>query len=162
MDMLGLKGSTFKKYCLELEKEGYSFQKDGRTRLFTNEDIKVLESFMELLKYDGITVSLAAKKVVEMKGKSDIPSQQQSYDPMSLLETAVALAVEERDKMYEVRMKEQEQQFALKMQEVLAQQLELQKKELTAKFQSELNKLAEPINRIEEHITKKKSWWKFR
>ncbi len=152
MKRLGLKESVFKKYYLALEKEGYVIQKNSSNhRVFTEDDIQTLEKFIELIKYDGMTLESVAKKIGGMKGHNDITEEKQRYDVMSL----ITAAIEERDKQHSLMMKEQEQQFAVRMQEVLAQQTERIEKEIEAKF----NRLEDPIKRIEEHITSNKSWW---
>ncbi|MGG3272469.1 DUF3967 domain-containing protein [Priestia aryabhattai] len=61
---LNLKDSVFKKYVFSLEKEGYSFQRNNLGhRLFTEEDIKALEMFLELISYDGMTIESVARKI---------------------------------------------------------------------------------------------------
>lgn len=94
MKKLGLKDSVYKKYILALEKEGYVFQRDEKNhRFFTNKDIQTLENFMELIKYDGMTIEAVAKKIGEMNGHNAITTneleKQERYDVMNLVEKAV-------------------------------------------------------------------------
>ena len=94
MEKLNLKESVYKKYILALEKEGYLFQRNDRNhRIFTDKDIQTLENFIELIKYDGMTIEAVAKKIGETSGHNDItiskPEQQEGYDVMNLVEKAV-------------------------------------------------------------------------
>lgn len=157
MEMLDLKESTFKKYYLELEKEGYTFQKDGRMRLFTDDDIKVLEAFMELIKYDGITIPLAAKKVVEMSGKKAITSQPESYDVMTLVNNAVSAALEIHNK--EISQLRNEIQL-------LREQQVKDRDELVMTTLNEIRESNKQLLEVKQMIASskeepKKKWWKF-
>lgn len=68
MKKFALKDSLYKKYITALEKEGYIFQKNQQGhRLFTAEDIQVLESFLELIKYDGMTIESVAKQIGQFR-----------------------------------------------------------------------------------------------
>jgi len=119
---LNLKDSVFKKYVSTLEKEGYVFQRNNLGhRLFTEEDIKALELFLELISYDGMTIESVAKQIgktnqknLETKGYDDITSSSgkghdviieddsNSHDAMTLMN---------------VLLKEQEQRFVKLLQQ---------------------------------------------
>lgn len=121
MKKFGLKESLYKKYIAALEKEGYIFQKNQQGhRLFSDEDIETLENFLELIRYDGMTIDSVAKKIGQMKGH-DVTTEQieENYDVMTLVEKAVTVA------------------------------LEAQEKQLTSKFQAQFQQTQEQLNRIE-------------
>ncbi|MEH6947704.1 hypothetical protein V7068_11655 [Bacillus sp. JJ634] len=175
MNKLNIKDSVFKKYISLLEKEGYVFQKNPQGhRLFFNQDIKALEMFMEMSKYDGVTLEMAAKKISEMNGHDSISKEiQQPHDVMTLM----TQLLEEQRITYEKQYKEQEQQFALKMQEVLEQKLEEQERRLLAKINIEeqrqlLKQSLEELQEVKQMIATDrenkpftfkdwvKTWWK--
>jgi DNA-binding transcriptional MerR regulator len=121
MKKFGLKESLYKKYIAALEKEGYIFQKNQQGhRLFADEDIETLEKFLELIRYDGMTIESVAKKIGKMKGHDVMTEpKQESYDVMTLVEKAVTVA------------------------------LEAQEKQLTSKFQAQFQQTQDQLNRIE-------------
>ena len=98
--MFDLSEATFKKYYLELEKEGYNFQRDGRTLLFTDDDVITFEKFVELIQYDGMTIPLVAKKLAEMKGYNVTTEEKRSYDVMTLVEKAVSSALKAQEEKF--------------------------------------------------------------
>jgi DNA-binding transcriptional MerR regulator len=155
MKKLGLKESVFKKYYLALEKEGYSIQKNSSNhRVFTEEDIQTLETFMQLIKYDGMTVESVAKKIGEMKGHNVVTEEKSSHDVMSL----IAIALEEQAKKFELQKKEDEQKLIERMQEVQAKKFEEVERQLE-EIKSSSKEAAASSQRIEEHLVKK-SWWR--
>src|SRR4051794_31785028 len=94
MEKLEIKDSVFKKYISILEKEGYIIQKNQQGhRLFTDENINTLEKFIELSKYDGMTLESVAKMIGSNKQKDNshdvIEENEQSYDVMTLINTAI-------------------------------------------------------------------------
>jgi DNA-binding transcriptional MerR regulator len=121
MKKFGLKESLYKKYITALEKEGYIFQKNQQGhRIFSDEDIEILEKFLELIRYDGMTIDSVAKKIGKMKGHDGMTEQiQDSHDVMTLVEKTVTVA------------------------------LEAQEKQLIAKFQTQFQQTQEQLNRIE-------------
>ena len=160
MEKLGLKDSVFKKYIYLLEKEGYVFQRNNKGhRIFTEDNIKTLEVFLELSRYDGVTLESVAKKIAEMNGHDGMQdSKSESHDGMTLISTLL----KEQQQQFELQRKKQEEQFAERMQTVLVDQLKLQERTLTANLTAKLSRLEESNKRIEEHlITNKKSWWRF-
>lgn len=127
-----IKDSVFKKYVYLLEKEGYVFQKNQQGhRLFSEEDIKSLEMLMEMSSYDGVTLEMAAKKICSTKGHDSIPVKVEEHHDVMTLMTKL---LEEQRALIEKQTKDQEQQFAIKMQEILEQKLEEQEKRLLAKL----------------------------
>jgi DNA-binding transcriptional MerR regulator len=105
MDQLDLKDSVFKKYIGLLEREGYVIERNAQGhRLFKVEDIKTLETFMELSKYDGMTLESVAKKIGSMKtseGHEGITDNENNrHDVMSLVEMAVSDALAKQEERF--------------------------------------------------------------
>jgi DNA-binding transcriptional MerR regulator len=116
MEKLEIKDSVFKKYISILEKEGYIIQKNQQGhRLFTDEDIKTLEKFIELSKYDGMTLESVAKMIGSTKQKNEghdvIEEKEQSHDVMTLITTAVTTALEEQAKLHSAQLQQMQEQL---------------------------------------------------
>lgn len=131
---LDLKDSVFKKYIFSLEKEGYSFQRNNLGhRLFTEDDIKALEMFLELISYDGMTIESVARKIgmankkqLESTGHDGIPetgtdghdiiheSDSSSHDAMSLMNALL----KEQEQRFVRLLREQEQTFKNEIQAI--------------------------------------------
>ncbi|MBX9971355.1 DUF3967 domain-containing protein [Priestia aryabhattai] len=128
---LNLKDSVFKKYVSNLEKEGYVFQKNNLGhRLFTEEDIKALELFLELISYDGMTIESVAKKIGETNRKQ---LEAKSYDAITSSDKKGHAVIIGNDSnghdamtLMNVLLKEQEQRFV----KLLQQQEQLFKNEV--------------------------------
>ena len=119
---LDLKDSVFKKYIFSLEKEGYSFRRNNLGhRLFTEEDIKALEMFLELISYDGMTIESVARKIgttnkkqIEPTGHDVMPgSDIDGHDIMTEKDSSSHDAMT----LMNVLLKEQEQRFVRLLQE---------------------------------------------
>jgi DNA-binding transcriptional MerR regulator len=111
MDKLDLKESVFKKYIGLLEREGYVVQKNQQGhRLFTDDDIKILESFIELSKYDGMTLESVAKQIGSVKKNEGHDAMiDKSYDVMTLVETAVSNALQKQEERFRQVLKQQDE-----------------------------------------------------
>lgn len=73
--ILSIGESTLRKWCIELEKNGYEFIRGAKeSRAFTDHDISALTFFKELTKVKNRTQSEAAKLVVS-KFQRDIVSE---------------------------------------------------------------------------------------
>lgn len=69
---LGLEIVTIRKYCLELEKCGFIFQRnDGKNRDFTSEDLNALSQMKHLIEVAKMSRIAAANVVVAGHGTSD-------------------------------------------------------------------------------------------
>ncbi|MEK4715842.1 MerR family transcriptional regulator [Sporosarcina sp. FSL K6-5500] len=69
---LGLETVTIRKYCLELEKRGFVFQRnDGKNRDFTSEDLNALSQMKHLIEVAKMSRVAAANVVVAGHGTSD-------------------------------------------------------------------------------------------
>lgn len=119
---LDLKDSVFKKYVSSLEKEGYSFRRNNLGhRLFTEEDIKALEMFLELISYDGMTIESVARKIGTANKKQIEPM---GHDIMTGNDIDGHDVMTEKDTsshdvmtLVNVLLKEQEQRFVRILQE---------------------------------------------
>ncbi|WP_301109405.1 MerR family transcriptional regulator [Sporosarcina sp.] len=68
---LGLETVTIRKYCLELEKRGFVFQRnDGKNRDFTSEDLHALSQMKHLIEVAKMNRVAAATVVVAGHGSS--------------------------------------------------------------------------------------------
>lgn len=61
----GLAVSTVNKYSRELEDNGYEFSKDGNTRLYTGEDVRVLRAIKNVREETNVSLSVAVAMVME-------------------------------------------------------------------------------------------------
>lgn len=86
---LNIGESTLRKYCMELEKNGYTFIKGSMdSRAFTDKDLIALAHFQTLYKKKKLTREEAAKRVVERysddEGGSDVATPVQNMDNRSI------------------------------------------------------------------------------
>jgi DNA-binding transcriptional MerR regulator len=166
MKKLDLKESVYKKYIKALEDQNYVFQKNQQGhRIFTDEDIRTLENFMELIKYDGMTIELVAKKIGETKGHAGITEQKKdSYDVMALVEKAVTNALEKQEQRHQAELKALSTKLESNERE-LSNKLESTKIELlrnSMETRKEINEVKEEILlALKEQAATKKKWWKF-
>ena len=171
MKQLDIKESLYKKYIAALEKDGgYVFQKNQQGhRIFTAEDIQILEKFMELIKYDGMTIEKVAKKIGEMNGHDAISEEQtNSYDVMALVEQAVSSALNAQEKqLHDVmtaianqnnELKEQLKRIEDKHDKVFVQSLRESQENKKLMLEEVKTQVKFEIAAAKE---KKKKWWKF-
>ncbi|RAS91850.1 hypothetical protein A3863_04530 (plasmid) [Priestia endophytica] len=157
MNKLNLKDSVFKKYIALLEKEGYVIQRNGQGhRLYSEEDVETLEMFMELIKYDGMTLESVAKKIGNSRGhKITVEDKEESYDVMTL----VSSLLEEQKKQFEERtqklLEQQEIRFLKKIEEIEEKSTENRDKLLI----ESIRETKELKNLVLE--SQKKKWWEF-
>jgi DNA-binding transcriptional MerR regulator len=155
MKKLDLKESVYKKYIKALEDQKYVFQKNQQGhRIFTVEDVQTLENFMELIKYDGMTIESVAKKIGEMKGHAGAPEQKKdSYDVMALVETVVNNALEKQEQRHQAELKE----LSTKLESIKIEQLResMEKTKMINETKEEI------LLAIQEMAVTKKKWWKF-
>lgn len=163
MEKLEIKDSVFKKYISILEKEGYIIQKNQQGhRLFTDENIKTLEKFIELSKYDGMTLESVAKMIGSTKQNKNshdvIEEKEQSHDVMTLITTAVTTALEEQAKQHSAQLQQMQEQL---------NRIENNQNERDLKLVQSLRESQETkklLLEVKEQIAatqEKKSWWQF-
>ena len=171
MKQLDIKESLYKKYIAALEKDGgYVFQKNQQGhRIFTSEDIQTLEKFMELIKYDGMTIEKVAKKIGEMNGHGAISEEQpNSYDVMTLVEQAVSSALKTQEKqLHDVmtaianqnnELKEQLKRIEDKHDKVFVQSLRESQENKKLMIEEVKIQVKSEIAAAKEE---KKKWWQF-
>ena len=171
MKQLDIKESLYKKYIAALEKDGgYVFQKNQQGhRIFTAEDIQILEKFMELIKYDGMTIEKVAKKIGEMNGHDAISEEQtNSYDVMALVEQAVSSALNAQEKqLHDVmtaianqnnELKEQLKRIEDKHDKVFVQSLRESQENKKLMLEEVKTQVKSEIAAANEA---KKKWWQF-
>jgi DNA-binding transcriptional MerR regulator len=171
MNQLDIKESLYKKYIAALEKDGgYVFQKNQQGhRIFTAEDIQTLEKFMELIKYDGMTIEKVAKKIGEMNGHDAISEEKSnSYDVMALVEQAVSSALKVQEKqLHDVMTAIANQNNELKVQlkriedkhdKVFVQSLRESQEHKKLMLEEVKTQVKSEIAAAKEE---KKKWWKF-
>lgn len=171
MKQLDIKESLYKKYIAALEKDGgYVFQKNQQGhRIFTAEDIQTLEKFMELIKYDGMTIEKVAKRIGEMNGHDAISEEQtNSYDVMALVEQAVSSALKVQEKqLHDVmtvianqnnELKEQFKRIEDKQDKVFVQSLRESQENKKLMLEEVKTQVKSEIAAANEA---KKKWWQF-
>ena len=171
MNQLDIKESLYKKYIGALEKDGgYVFQKNQQGhRIFTAEDIQTLEKFMELIKYDGMTIEKVAKKIGEMNGHGAISEEQpNSYDVMTLVEQAVSSALKTQEiQLHDVmtaianqnnELKEQLKRIEDKHDKVFVQSLRESQENKKLMIEEVKIQVKSEIAAAKEE---KKKWWQF-
>ncbi|WRU97884.1 DUF3967 domain-containing protein (plasmid) [Priestia filamentosa] len=157
MNKLNLKDSVFKKYIALLEKEGYVFRRNGQGhRLYSEEDVETLGMFMELIKYDGMTLESVAKKIGSSRGHNvTLEDKEESYDVMTL----VSSLLEEQKKQFEEGtqqlLEQQEVRFLKKIEEIEEKSTENRDKLLI----ESIRETKELKNLVLE--SQKKKWWEF-
>lgn len=155
---LDLKESAFKKYTLLLEREGYLVDRNRQGhRLFTTEDLEIFEKFIELGRYDGLTLENAAKMVVESlpseKRKQDghdvTPEDNEGHNVMTLITTLLSEQEKQLTQKFELQTKQMKEQL---------DRMEKNQNELLLEIRDRLNQQAKepesaaPI--VEESIEK--------
>jgi hypothetical protein len=163
---VGVAASTIRKYSVLFEQHGYPFSRNHQGALMYDEDeVDMFKKFVRIKKQKNITLEKAVRQVLadvtgisETASTSDIAMQNMS-DMVDVQAMVNAMSDMQN------QLKQQEQQFALKMQQVLAEQLELQEKTITANLTAKFNRIEESNKRIEEQLSVQKvpnkSWWEF-
>lgn len=161
MERLEIKESVFKKYISILEKEGYIITKNQQGhRLFTDEDISTLEKFIELSKYDGMTLESVAKMIgstkQENKGHDVIETNEQSHDVMTLITTTVTTALREQEKQHSKHLQHMQEQ----LNRIESSHNDRDQKLMQALRESqETKKLLLEVKEQIAAAQEKKSWW---
>lgn len=157
---LGLKESTFKKYYLALEKEGYAVKRNSSNhRVFTNKDVEVIQKFCELIQYDFMTIESVAKEIGKMKGRFlEETDKKEDKNVMTL----VASALEEQRDMYELKLDKNDSILIEKVQDIMEERTVRLEKELAA-IRKHNKELIEANKRIEALLEKQtnKKWYEF-
>lgn len=101
--------STLRKYCMELERNGYTFIKGAMdSRAFTEKDLLALSYFQTLYKKNKVPREEAARKVVErysnQEGGNEVatPVQEMSNRSIEVLEQKLFEMIEDQKKLLEI------------------------------------------------------------
>lgn len=62
--------STIRKYSLELEKQGYEFNKDGDTRLYHDDDVKAFNTLKEIREKTKVSLNHAVNVLVTQQSRA--------------------------------------------------------------------------------------------
>lgn len=82
-DLLEIGTSTLRKWCLQLEKDGYTFLRDEHERrAFTEHDVIALRFFKDLSKNKGMTLENASIAVVSRYNRDENTSVTLSASPV--------------------------------------------------------------------------------
>lgn len=106
--LLGIADSTVRKWCLALERNGYTFIRGHKeSRAFLKHDINALKHFQDLTKVGSFTIEQAAKIVVEQysdRRDSDITASVPSTNERSesVAETYLKKLVELQQEQVEI------------------------------------------------------------
>lgn len=142
---LNLTESVFKKYIILLERQGYTVERNRQGhRLFNAEDLENFEKFLELSRYDGLTLENAAKMVVdslpENKKESGhhnvITNDEDGHNVMTLV--TKLLAEQERQLTHKFELQAQQMRDQLT-------QMEKNQNELLLEIRDKLDKQNETI-----------------
>jgi hypothetical protein len=93
--VLGIGESTLRKWCIELEKNGYEFVKGAKdSRAFLEHDLQALTYFKQLTKNEKIAQEKAAQSVVErysrrVENERTLPVQYEKPQPFERFEETI-------------------------------------------------------------------------
>ena len=156
--MLNIGDSTLRKWCIELEKNGYKFVKGNKdSRAFTDGDIKALRTFKRLMKDEKKSKEESAKIVSEMF--SIPPGNERTTPVLYENDPSIKDLQEKVDKLLEMNNKQHE--FNIKLLERLEQQnqyindlIEKRDRLLLESIRNSQNEKKKLVNRI-KNIFKK-------
>ena len=134
---LGLETVTIRKYCLELEKQGFVFQRtDGKNRDFTSEDLHALSQMKHLIEVAKMNRVAAATVVVAgHRSSNDTRNEAPSFS------VSVVKPDETRDLEKVQRYLDQQEDLIRNVQEVNNTVISM--KEMLAGFQQQLATVTE-------------------
>lgn len=139
--------STLRKWCIELEKNGYVFIKGAKdSRAFTNHDLEALNLFKQLTKAKKHTLHQAALVVIE-KYKREEESERASPDMDINLEIDLSSA-EDLKKMMKQLLENQEEQ--MKFNKALLEKLDQQNNFINESLKKRDQLLLENIRKSQE------------
>ena len=141
---LGLETVTIRKYCLELEKRGFVFQRnDGKNRDFTSEDLNALSQMKHLIEVAKMSRVAAANVVVAGHGTSDDTGNEPPSVSVSLVKPDGTRDWEEIQ-----RYSNQQDDLIRNVQNV--NNVVLSMKEMMAGFQQQLATVSEENHALKE------------
>jgi DNA-binding transcriptional MerR regulator len=163
-EMLNVGDSTLRKWCIALEKEGYTFTKGVRnSRAFIKKDIVVLEDIKLLLQESGMNLESTVKVTLakhRRENMNDNNSDNGERTPLVLQENGSKIS----DTTSLEYLKVQEQ--LLERVERIERSHEERLKSIEEKLDYRNKLLLETLQEIQDTkkiiaVTKEKKWWEF-
>ena len=141
---LGLETVTIRKYCLELEKRGFVFQRnDGKNRDFTSEDLNALSQMKHLIEIARMSRDAAANVVVAGHRTSSSTGNEPPSVSVSLVKTDKIRVSDEMQ-----RYSEQQDDLIRNVQNV--NNVVISMKEMMAGFQQQLATVTKENHALKE------------
>jgi len=141
---LGLETVTIRKYCLELEKRGFVFQRnDGKNRDFTSEDLNALSQMKHLIEIARMSRDAAANVVV---AGHRTPSGTENEPPSVSVSLVKTDEIRVSDEMQ--RYSEQQDDLIRNVQNV--NNVVISMKEMMAEFQQQLATVTKENHALKE------------
>ncbi|WP_202822930.1 DUF3967 domain-containing protein [Bacillus cereus] len=180
-ETLGISDSYLRKWCLELEKNGYKFikVKDGKNRenrAFTEHDLLALRKFQSLIGNAGTTRSMAAKVIAEEYyladrngGTGTVPtSLLRGNDRDKALEELKKIAFDDwKDELKVQIVDEVKQELKEEMKQQLKEAMQSAEERLGERLKEHDQLLMKTIREQQETkklliaAKEKKPWWRF-
>ncbi|MEC1387353.1 DUF3967 domain-containing protein [Aerococcus viridans] len=163
-NVLKVKQSTLRKYCIELENAGYKFSKSERGhRSFMPDDITIIQRLISSKNHPGITLSQAAKSVVKLYQKEGVAlTATEGIDEVTPQKEHKSVMTHEQMEKF-IEQQQQFNQVLLKrldeQQEYIERKLSHRDEELIKGIR-ELQETKKLLASAEEKNKKKKSFWK--
>ncbi|WP_198160084.1 MerR family transcriptional regulator [Sporosarcina sp. P37] len=141
---LGLETVTIRKYCLELEKRGFVFQRnDGKNRDFTSDDLHALSQMKHLIEVAKMSRIAAANVVVAGHGTPNDMLNEPPSVSVSLVKTDETMGMDEVQ-----RYLEQQDDLIRNVQDV--NNAVILMKEMMVGFQQQLATVSEENHALKE------------
>ncbi|PFW61567.1 DUF3967 domain-containing protein [Bacillus sp. AFS075034] len=180
-EALGISDSYLRKWCLELEKNGYKFikVKDGKNRenrAFTEHDLVALRKFQSLIGNAGTTRSTAAKIIAEEYSLEDrnvgtgtvLSPLFRDNDRDKALQELKELAFNDWKEELKGQLREEiKQELKEEMKQQMKEAIQVAEERLGERLNNHDKLLMKTIREQQETkrliaaATKKKSWWRF-
>ncbi|EJS63477.1 DUF3967 domain-containing protein [Bacillus cereus] len=180
-ETLGISDSYLRKWCLELEKNGYKFikVKDGKNRenrAFTEHDLVALRKFQSFIGNVGTTRSTAAKVIAEEYSLEDRNGGTGAVPALLIRDNDRDKALKELKELafndWKVELKEQlreeiKQELKEEMKQQMKEAIQIAEERLGERINSHDELLMKTIREQQETkkllaaVQEKKKWWQF-
>jgi DNA-binding transcriptional MerR regulator len=148
--LLEISDSTLRRWCIELEANGYVFIKgENESRAFTVHDLDALRFFKELVKVKRKTKETASKEVVERYPARVVTPPMQGFDK-------ALQPVQVHEKIEELSNKIEQMKSQLDKQMEFNKQLIERMDQQSMSYIRELHETKKQIA-----ISQEKKWWRF-
>lgn len=158
-----ISGSTLRKWCISLEKNGYEFARgEQNRRLFSDKDREALEYFRELIQVNKMSLENAsiiiAARFKEARSSTGTPSvREEKKDSTDRADHQVIEKLNEH-----IEKQEQFNQELIKrldeQNKYINERLDKRDQSLTETMNQLMEQRKEEIHRLEEQSTQKRSW----